>query len=271
MGTRCRASPSYSPISQHPILLKFGRCPGAKACIDWAPRIPAGGGGGEIWAATQAGFACFCGVATEAEKATVAANKLPFGSCNTPCTGSAAEVCGAGNINLVMKISCHSQWGWTFVLLLCLGVLGYVGGFAAHAHKVKGQPLGKQLLLPHRAFWAEAQSLVRDGLEFTRRRAAAAAAGGSGSGGADSAAAAAVGGTSSRSPPATVALLGPDGGGGGGGGGRVGGGSSGGSRPVPTPLEVQAAAAAASGPAVRDGGAGGSGGSSGSSDDDVGG
>ena len=46
--------------------------------------------------------------------------------------------------------------------MLFLGAGGYVGGFVAHAHKVKGVPLSKEAL-PHPEFWLQLKSLVMDG------------------------------------------------------------------------------------------------------------
>ena len=47
-------------------------------------------------------------------------------------------------------------------MMLFLGAGGYVGGFVAHAHKVKGVPLSKEAL-PHPEFWLQLKSLVMDG------------------------------------------------------------------------------------------------------------
>jgi hypothetical protein len=46
--------------------------------------------------------------------------------------------------------------------MLFVGAGGYVGGFVAHAHKVKGVPLSKEAL-PHPEFWLQLKSLVMDG------------------------------------------------------------------------------------------------------------
>ena len=67
-------------------------------------------------------------------------------------------------------VECPSSWGWFFLLFLGLGLAGYVGGFAAHAHKVQGKPLDASAL-PHPLFWAEVRSLVEDGVAFAKARA----------------------------------------------------------------------------------------------------
>ena len=56
--------------------------------------------------------------------------------------------CGAGWIIDVYVVDCGSDWGWWFLLLLTLSVLGYVGGGVALAHKSRGMPLDRTAL-PH--------------------------------------------------------------------------------------------------------------------------
>ena len=46
--------------------------------------------------------------------------------------------------------------------MVLLGAVAYVGGFVAHAHKVKGVPLTRAAL-PHPEFWLQLKSLVMDG------------------------------------------------------------------------------------------------------------
>lgn len=68
----CKSAPSPPPCV--PKELDNAYC--AKACADWAPRIP-GADPDDLFMSTQAGFACFCGTIAEGEKATVAHSKLP--------------------------------------------------------------------------------------------------------------------------------------------------------------------------------------------------
>ena len=56
--------------------------------------------------------------------------------------------CGAGWIIDVYVVDCGSDWGWWFLLLLTLSVLGYVGGAVALNHKSRGMPLDRTAL-PH--------------------------------------------------------------------------------------------------------------------------
>lgn len=112
----------------------------------------------------------------------------PFCRCllTTPPSHSlsASDLIGGGkdpcpNIHkwAAVVVDCPSGWGWWFILLLCLGAGGYVGGFALHSHKVKGTPLGREAL-PHPAFWAEVRSLLEDGIVFAKAKAMAGEAGG---------------------------------------------------------------------------------------------
>lgn len=60
------------------------------------------------------------------------------------------------------RVTCGSNWGLWFLLMVFLGASGYIGGFVLYAHKVKGVPLSKAAL-PHPEFWLQFRSLVTDG------------------------------------------------------------------------------------------------------------
>jgi hypothetical protein len=112
-------------------------------------------------------------------------SNLPGGA--TPCNdffGSAAvplDPCPNIPKWSAVVVECPSSWGWWFILLLGLGVGGYVGGFAVHAHKVQGRPLDASAL-PHPEFWAEVRSLVEDGVAYAKARALSNNKAGSGAG-----------------------------------------------------------------------------------------
>jgi hypothetical protein len=62
-----------------------------------------------------------------------------------------------------------SGWGWTFILLLLLGVGMYAGGGLAWNIKRRGMPLVRTSL-PHYEFWVSTRALVMDGSTFTRQK-----------------------------------------------------------------------------------------------------
>ena len=80
----------------------------------------------------------------------------PFCRCllTTPPSHSlsASDLIGGGkdpcpNIHkwAAVVVDCPSGWGWWFILLLCLGAGGYVGGFALYNHKRKPRVYFKAL------------------------------------------------------------------------------------------------------------------------------
>ena len=81
-----------------------------------------------------------------------ASKMLPFVSSGGSCDW----------VNRECRVSCGSNWGLWFLLVMLLGAVAYVGGFVAHAHKVKGVPLSRAAL-PHPEFWLQLKSLVMDG------------------------------------------------------------------------------------------------------------
>jgi hypothetical protein len=60
-----------------------------------------------------------------------------------------------------------TRWGQSFLTVLLLVVLCYVVGGVVYNVKRSGARIGMEAL-PHRAFWLEAFSLVRDGVAFAR-------------------------------------------------------------------------------------------------------
>lgn len=93
--------PSYSKTAPNPplctdSLMTNAYC--AKLCLDWSLHIPDAVGSttmasGDIFAATQAGFACFCGLIDETEKVielqekAKPTTKYPLNSCSDACKG----------------------------------------------------------------------------------------------------------------------------------------------------------------------------------------
>ena len=143
-------------------------------------RAQAEASGGLVLAGPENGNECFCDVVPEwSGKAWDASRPLtPSKLCNKPCAGGKGDVslcapdgyrlcrddnkddiwvggrpegdmgCGAGWIIDVYVVDCGSDWGWWFLLLLTLSVLGYVGGGLALNHKSRGMPLDRTAL-PH--------------------------------------------------------------------------------------------------------------------------
>ena len=60
-----------------------------------------------------------------------------------------------------------SQWGQTFLTVVLLAAMCYIVGGVFYNSKRKGANFGVEAL-PHRAFWSEVLSLVRDGIAFAK-------------------------------------------------------------------------------------------------------
>ena len=156
----------------------------AQQCISWAPRIPdIASSSASFYAATQAGYACFCGAEKHAEKYVVSKNKLDYSKCDAPCgtnggarspAGKAGEMCGGGWHNTTMRVSCGLQWGAQLLLALALGGAAYVGGgvFGPFARGSREGLGGKELLTvhPHYLRWVELGGLVQDGITYAKAR-----------------------------------------------------------------------------------------------------
>ena len=172
----CKGSEALQPPACSQAEMSNAYC--AQRCVEWAPRIP-GAGSGEVYAATQNGFACFCGTAAEGAGASASANHLPFTDCDvgcgpqpsaggTPRPVGSGERCGGNSKNLVMRIDC-SSWGRDFLLLLLLGGGGYVLGGVALGARAGGGGRGWALQShPHWPRWKALDGLVRDGVAVAR-------------------------------------------------------------------------------------------------------
>ena len=71
----------------------------------------------------------------------------------------------------IIELGTIGGWGGTFLLVFMLGLLGYIGGFAAMTHRrLGGQVDWRSEWLPHRTFWLELGGMVTDGVRFSRAR-----------------------------------------------------------------------------------------------------
>eukprot|EP01047_Picozoa_sp_COSAG01_P072263 COSAG01_NODE_11445_length_1931_cov_1.588428_2_plen_418_part_00 len=160
----------------------------AVACINYAPRIPKMTS--IIYAASQAGYACFCGSDTDAQHAAATDKSVGWDECNAECgcptgqnnaycggkglspRGKAGETCGGPWKNAVMRIDCGLRWGWQFLIVFALGGCAYIGlGVARPCFRNKGLPLRQMLSVhPHYAHWREVAALCRDGLHYAQAR-----------------------------------------------------------------------------------------------------
>lgn len=144
--------------------------------------------GSVVYSGMQAGYACFCGTAADADKTVKDSNKASFSQCSDPCTqyhesggsptktpaGIAGETCGGPWLNQIIKIDCTWRfWGWKFLVIftLCTGV--YVGVGAYGPARAKGAKKTNEIIAAHPHFgqWLEILQLTKDGLEFTKARA----------------------------------------------------------------------------------------------------
>ena len=93
---------------------------------------------------------------------------LPLSSCTT-----AADCCLVAEPCVA---PCHlSSWGATFLLVLLVSVVVYVGGWATYSVKVLGKSTEnpKELLTPHPEQWRALAGLVADGVTFFRAQVSA--------------------------------------------------------------------------------------------------
>jgi hypothetical protein len=170
-----KTAPTPPPCSDS--LMTNAYC--AKLCLDWSVHIP--DAEGDLFASTQAGFACFCGLVKDTEIVLETAEKstppkrLALASCSDPCKGDPSggqaltkggyKHCGGESKNLIMRVRCNSNWGWWLLGTLSVGSLLYVGGTMAYTSQTGGAAQ-----LPHRAFWSELGSLAIDGVAFCRMK-----------------------------------------------------------------------------------------------------
>eukprot|EP01046_Picozoa_sp_COSAG06_P002117 COSAG06_NODE_72_length_25897_cov_9.227382_11_plen_411_part_00 len=162
----CKRAPSPPPCDKSEITLE--KC--AALCADWIPRIP-GAGTTEIYAAMQATSVCFCGTPEEGEAAVVTddENKLPFSGCDNKCPGNPAESCGSAGRNTIMRVTCGTAWGASFLLLAGLAGAVYFGGGVVVAAKSSGRPVSLHSH-PHFERWRDLHGLCMDGVEYSRSR-----------------------------------------------------------------------------------------------------
>ena len=74
----------------------------------------------------------------------------------TSATAAACQECANG-----------SQWGLPFLTVVLLAAMCYIVGGVLYNSKRNGAKIGVEAL-PHRAFWSEVLSLVRDGVAFAK-------------------------------------------------------------------------------------------------------
>lgn len=158
----------------------------ALACIHYSPRLP--GVGSSFYAASQAGYACFCGSDADAQKAASIDKKVAWAQCNAECgcpsgqnnaycggkgfsaRGKAGETCGGPWLNSVLRISCPVPWGWPFLAIFVLGSCAYVGGgIVGPVRENKGLSPRQMLRVhPHYGRWCELAALCMDGAHYAR-------------------------------------------------------------------------------------------------------
>jgi hypothetical protein len=77
---------------------------------------------------------------------------------------------GLGSFH-VIELGSIPQWGWTFLLVMALGTVAYLGGFGVMTHRrLGGQVDWKSEWLPHRLFWVGFGGMVLDGTRFSRAK-----------------------------------------------------------------------------------------------------
>lgn len=93
-------------------------------------------------------------------------------SCPAKCPGAepgGTDRCGGapGTWALnIYRVSCGSAWGLSFLIVLAVISVGYVGGGIGWSVKVSGAAPGLQAH-PHIAQWGQLQGLVQDGVLWT--------------------------------------------------------------------------------------------------------
>ena len=158
----CEQAPSPPPCDPKSIDLEG--C--ATICANW--QFP-GANNYEIYAAMQAGSVCFCGTSEDGAAAIEATEEtaLPVSDCNIACAGNPAEKCGALGRNSVMRVSCGSAWGFSFLNIFGVFSLLYVAAGVGFAAKTQGKSLAL-VSHPHYVQWQEVRGLVMDGIEYAR-------------------------------------------------------------------------------------------------------
>ena len=158
----CQQAPSPPPCDPKSIDLEG--C--ATICANW--QFP-GANNYEVYAAMQASSVCFCGTSADGAAAieTTEETALPMSDCNSACAGNPAEKCGALGRNSIMRVSCGSAWGFSFVNIFGALSLLYVAAGVGFAAKTQGKSVAL-VSHPHYTQWQEVRGLVMDGIEYAK-------------------------------------------------------------------------------------------------------
>ena len=138
-----------------------------------------------LYAATQDGYACFCGAEEHAAKYVTSKNEAEDfdKACSIPCgpghtgespAGKAGEKCGGPWANTTMRVQCGLQWGTQFLLLLAVAGGAYLAGgvFGPWSTGSRQGLAAKDMLRvhPHYLRWVEVGALVQDGVTYAKAR-----------------------------------------------------------------------------------------------------